>query len=78
MKPSEYLATLVRGRQYRLRVPSGAQEKFIVFNHGTAVRVSEDLKIQLEKHAVFPVQTKFSTGEVEESYECQFTFEPAD
>ncbi|WP_170456025.1 hypothetical protein [Ruegeria arenilitoris] len=78
MKPIEYLATLVRGRQYRFRVPSGAQDKFIVFNHGNAVRVSEAIKSELEKHAIDPVQTTFSTGEVEVSYECKFAFEELD
>ncbi|SDW17801.1 hypothetical protein SAMN05444358_101135 [Ruegeria halocynthiae] len=75
---SKYSAMLVSGRKYSLRTPNGPRDDFIVFKHGVAVPVSAEIKRYLEKYAVDPVQTKFSTGEVEETYECKFTFEELD
>ncbi|WP_170363170.1 hypothetical protein [Ruegeria arenilitoris] len=77
MEP-KFKAKLVRGRQYSKFVPDGAQGDFIVFKHGVAVTISAETKHHLEQYAVDPVQTTFSTGEVEENYECKFAFEELD
>jgi len=75
-KTEMFNATLVSGRQYRLLRPKGLQNECLVFDNGQPVPVSLEVKSHLERSAVDPVETSFSSGEIETDYECKFKFEP--
>lgn len=77
-KPQMYKATLVRGRQYRLLKHKGSPNEYFVFVKGQPVPVSAEVKNYLEQSAVDPVQTTFSTGEIETENVCKFEFEISD